>query len=256
MRLSGHIPAFMSAEQAVRAGYDEIQHINMVFLNFSAGDREDTRQQIRFTMYGDEAGNLDLEGQEAQDFFALLKENEVTIDATAAIFDTQLRHFPGDPDPTFAAVIDHLPATIARDLYNPDMDMGDMAEAWGRSAENQSAMLKALYDHGIQLVPGSDHMAAFTLHREIELYSEAGIPNADVLRIATLDSARITGVADRKGSIEVDKDSDLILIDGNPFKDISAIRRAVLVMKGDTLYQPDKLYEAVGVKPFLDSIEL
>ena len=34
MRLSGHIPAFMSAEQAVRAGYDEIQHINMVFLNF------------------------------------------------------------------------------------------------------------------------------------------------------------------------------------------------------------------------------
>jgi len=253
MRLSGHIPAFMSAEQAVRAGYDEIQHINMVFLNFSAGDREDTRKQIRFTLYGDEAGNLDLESQEVQDFFHLLKENNVVVDATAAIFDTQLRHLPGEPDPTFAAVIDHLPATIARDLYNPEMNMG---EAWGRSAENQSAMLKALHDNGIQLVPGSDHMAAFTVHREIELYSEAGIPNADVLRIATLDSARVTGVADRKGSIEVDKDSDLVLLEGNPFEDISAIRRAVLVMKGDTLYQPDRLYESVGVKPFLASVDL
>jgi len=207
-------------------------------------------------MYGDEAGNLDLEGQEAQDFFALLKENDVTIDATAAIFDTRLRHFPGDPDPTFAAVIEHLPANVARAMYNPEMDMGEMADAWSRSAENQAAMLKALYDHGIQLVPGSDSIPAFTLHREIELYSEAGIPNADVLRIATLDSARITGVADSKGSIEVEKDSDLILIEGNPFEDISAIRRAVLVMKGDTLYRPDQLYKSVGVQPFLDSIEL
>ncbi len=255
MRLSGHIPAFMSAEQAVRAGYDEIQHINMIFLNFSAGDREDTRQQIRFTLYGDEAGNLDLESQEAQDFFDLLKENEVVVDPTAAIFDTQLRHLPGEPDPTFAAVIEHLPASIARGLYNPEMDMGEMVDAWGRSAENQAAMLKALQDNGIQLVPGSDSIAAFTLHREIELYSEAGIPNADVLRIATLDSARVTGVADRKGSIAVDKDSDLILLDGNPFEDISAIRRAVLVMKGDTLYRPDRLYKAVGVKPFLESVD-
>lgn len=255
MRLSGHIPAFMSAEQAVRAGYDEIQHINMIFLNFSAGDREDTRQQIRFTLYGDEAGNLDLESQGAQDFFDLLKENEVVVDATAAIFDTQLRHLPGNPDPTYAAVIEHLPASIAREFYNPEMDMGEMVDEWGRSAENQAAMLKALHDNGIQLVPGSDSIAAFTLHREIELYSEAGIPNADVLRIATLDSARVTGVADRKGSIAVGKDSDLILLDGNPFEDISAIRRAVLVMKGDTMYRPDRLYEAVGVTPFLKSVD-
>jgi len=256
MRVSGHIPAFMSAEQAVRAGYDEIQHINMVFLNFLAGDREDTRQQIRFTLYGDEAGNLDLESDEVQTFFELLKENEVSIDPTAAIFDTSLRHLAGTPDPTFAAVVEHLPPSIGRGLYNVQMNKRGQEEAWRKSAENQAAMLKALHDYGIQLVPGSDNMAAFTVHREVELYAEAGIPVADVLRIATLDSARITGVADRKGSIEIDKDSDLILIDGNPFDDITAIRRAVLVMKGDTLYRPEDLYQAIGVQPFLPSIEL
>ena len=256
MRVSGHVPAFMSAEQAVQAGYDEIQHINMVFLNFLAGDREDTRQQIRFTLYGDEAGNLDLASDEVQDFLALLKENDVAIDPTAAIFDTSLRHLAGTPDPTFAAVVDHLPPNVSRSRYNVQMNKRGQEEAWLRSAEKQAAMLKALHDYGIQIVPGSDDMAAFTVHREIELYAEAGISTSDVLKIATLDSASITGVADRKGSIEVDKDADLLLIDGNPFDDISAVRRAVLVMKGDTLYRPEDLYRAIGIKPFLPSVEL
>ena len=55
--------------------------------------------------------------------------------------------------------------------------------------------------------------------------------------------------------MEVGKDSDLILLDGDPFADISAIRRAVLVVKGDTLYRPDQLYESVNVKPFVKSVD-
>ena len=256
MRLSGHIPAFMSAEQAIKAGYDEIQHINMVFLNVLAGDREDTRKQLRFTLYGDEAGKLDLQSEEVQEFLALLKENNVTIDPTAAIFDTMLRHLPGQADPTFAAVADHLPPAVARKLYSPEMDIVDVADAWQRSAEAQSAMLKLLYDNGIQMVPGSDHYAAFTVHRELETYSEAGIPNAAVLRMATLDSANLVGAGDRTGSIAVGKQADLVLVEGNPFEDISAVRRATLVMKGKTAYQPEALYQAVGVKPFLPSEKL
>jgi len=257
MRLSGHIPAFMSAEQAVRAGYDEIQHINMVFLNFLAGDREDTRKQLRFTLYGDEGGELDLDSTAVQDFIALLLENDVAVDPTAAIFDTMLIHRPGNPDPSFASVADHLPATITRGLYVPEMDMGeDKVDAWAKSAVNQAAMLRQLHESGVQLVPGSDSIAAFTIHRELELYAEAGIPNADVLRIATLESARIVGVDDRTGSIAVGKDSDLVLLDGNPLEDISAVRRATLVMKGNTAYQPSALYKVVGVKPFLESVSL
>jgi imidazolonepropionase-like amidohydrolase len=253
MRLSGHVPAFMSAEQAVRAGYDEIQHINMVFLNFLAGDREDTRKQIRFTLYGDEAGSLDLDGKAVEDFIALLRDKNVVVDPTAAIFDTQLRHHAGDPDPTFAPVIDHLPATVARGFYKAEMDMGDKDAEWAASAVKQAAMLKKLHDGGVQLVAGSDHIAAFTMHRELELYAEAGIPNIEVLRIASLDSARIVGVDARTGSITVGKDSDLVLVEGNPVEDMAAIRRATLVVKGNTAYRPDELYKAVGVRPFVAS---
>jgi len=252
LRLSGHIPAFMSAEQAVNAGYDEIQHINMVFLNFIVGDQGDTRQQIRFTQYGDEALNVDPDSEEVERFIALLKENNVVVDPTAAIFETMLVHVAGEPDPTFAAVIDHLPPTVGRPLYNPEMVLG---ENWPESAKRQAQMLRKLHESGIQLVAGSDNFAAFTLHRELEVYAEAGISNADVLRIATLDSARVVGVADRTGSIEAGKASDLVLLDGNPLEDISAVRRAVLVMKGDTVYRPDQLYQASGVEPFVASVE-
>ena len=255
MRLSGHIPAFMSAEQAIRAGYDEIQHINMLFLNFLAGDREDTRQQIRFTLYGDEAGNLDLDSDEVQAFFKLLKENNVVVDPTAAIFHEMLVHVSGVPSPTLASIIDHMPPSVARSDYNADFDITDSIDTWARSAERQAEMIKALFDYGIQIVPGTDDIVAFTLHRELELYVEAGIPAIDVLRIASLDSARVTGVDEQKGSIEVGKDADLVLLDGNPLEDINAVRNAVLVMKGNTLYQPDELFKAIGIKPFAKSVE-
>jgi imidazolonepropionase-like amidohydrolase len=133
------------------------------------------------------------------------------------------------------------------------MDMGDKVDAWAKSARAQAAMLKALHEHGIQLVPGSDNTAAFTLHRELEVYSEAGIPNADVLRIATLDSAEVVGVSDRTGSIAEGKDADLILLTSNPLEDVSAVRRATLVVKDGKLFRPDRLYEAVSVKPFVES---
>jgi predicted amidohydrolase YtcJ len=137
-----------------------------------------------------------------------------------------------------------------------DMDMGVMVDAWGRAAEKQAQMLKALYDNGIRLVPGSDAMAPFTIHRELELYAEAGIPGAAVLRIATLDSARVVGADDSKGSIAPGKDADLVLLDGNPLEDISAVRRGLLVIRGERCYRPEELYRAFGVRPFLPSTEI
>lgn len=128
-----------------------------------------------------------------------------------------------------------------------------LRDDWPKSAIKQSQVFKKLHDGGVQLVPGSDHYAAFTLHRELEVYAEAGISNADVLKIATIDSARVVGVDDRTGSIAVGKNADLVLLDGNPLDDISAVRRATLVMKGDTVYCPDVLYRAVGVIPFVES---
>ena len=138
-------------------------------------------------------------------------------------------------------------------MFSPEFPHGD---TWARSAPNQAKMLRKLYDNGVTLVPGSDSLPAFTVHRELEVYVEAGIPAAAVLRMATLGSARVVGVDERTGSIEVGKDADLILLDGNPLDDMSAVRRATLVIKGATAYRPEELYRAIGIKPFVVSTEI
>src|SRR5262249_57287835 len=60
LRVSGHIPTGMNAAQAVRAGYDEIQHANFLFLNFLAGPDDDTRTPLRFTRVAEKGASLDL----------------------------------------------------------------------------------------------------------------------------------------------------------------------------------------------------
>ncbi len=97
-------------------------------------------------------------------------------------------------------------------------------------------------------------MPGFTLHRELELYVKAGIPASEVLRIATWNGAKYTRTLDRLGSITPGKLADLILVDGDPTEDISAIRKISLVMKGGVAYYPSELFEAIGVKPFVEPV--
>src|SRR6266576_1244004 len=83
LRLSGHIPNHMTAAKAVRAGYDEIQHINMLFLNFE-GDSIDTRTPSRFSAPGRYGADLDLNSDSVRAFLQLLKDHHTVIDLTLA----------------------------------------------------------------------------------------------------------------------------------------------------------------------------
>ena len=96
----------------------------------------------------------------------------------------------------------------------------------------------------------SFHEPGFLYHRELELYEKSGIPAAEVLKLATIKSAEITGVSKTLGSIEVGKEADLILIDGNPLDDISDIRKVEWTMKGGNLFYSKELYASMGIKHF------
>ena len=103
---------------------------------------------------------------------------------------------------------------------------------------------------------GTDDIAGFTLHRELELYVQAGIPPAEALRIATWNGAKFTRTLDRLGSITPGKMADLILLEGDPIENISAIRRINLVMKEGVVYYPSEIHEATGIKPFADPLRV
>jgi len=251
LRVSGHIPAFMTAETAVRAGFDEIQHINMLFLNFLASKTDDTRTPVRFTLVGNKAGDLDLHSQPVTDFLKLLKEKKTVVDPTLGIFVAMFAHEKGKPNPSIAAIADHFPLTIQRSQLQPEMEINDQnRDAYKRTSDALKRMTKLLYDNGIPLVAGTDDIAGFALHRELELYVEAGIPVADVLRVATVNAATLVGAGDHKGQIKPGFDADWILLEGNPLEDIRAQRKVLQVMKGDAIYEPSTIYKGLSIKPF------
>ena len=70
-----------------------------------------------------------------------------------------------------------------------------------------------------------------------------------MLRIATLGAARVMKLDHDLGTIAPGKLADLILVDGDPTKNISDIRRVVLTVKDGVMYDPAELYRSIGVKP-------
>ena len=105
---------------------------------------------------------------------------------------------------------------------------------------------------GVPLVAGTDSLAGFMLHRELELYVKAGIPSGEAIRIATENGARYAGVLADRGTIERGKRADLILVDGDPTKDISDIRKVSYVLKDGVGYAPAELYETLGIRRFAE----
>jgi hypothetical protein len=252
MKVSGHIPALTNAEYAVKNGFDEIHHMNMIFRNFIVDENEDYRK-AKFTLVGERAGTLDLTSDEVTEFISLLKERNITVDPTLTIFQSMYLNKAGQIDPSYKAIADNLPTNIRRDyLLTAMLDINDKNEsAYAKTAKSFLTLTKMMYDAGVNIVAGTDSMAGFTLHRELELLSEAGIPNAEVLKIATIKAAKLNGL-DRIGSVKVGNDADLILVEGNPLQNISDIRKVSLVIKNNKQYVPNELFKAIGIKPFLD----
>jgi imidazolonepropionase-like amidohydrolase len=250
MRVSGHIPAGMTAEQCVRLGQDEIQHLNFIFLNFMP-DVKETRTPARFIEPGMRAAGIDLKSEPVQAFIRLLHEKNVVVDPTMTAWEGTYLDRPGVVGPTFAKVADRLPAQVQRSL-RAGGGLPITAENDGRYREsyaNMTRMVKELFDGGVQLVAGTDNFAGFAYDRELEIYNEAGVPNAAVLQMATLGSARVMKKDKDLGSVTAGKLADLILVDGDPTQQISDIRKVSLVVKDGVVLDPSEIYRFLGVAP-------
>jgi len=255
MRVSGHIPVFLRAQDAVEEGYDEIQHINQVLLNFLVDDKTDTRTPERFYLPAEKVAGLDFDGKAVQDFIALLVRHKTVVDPTLTTFDF-IRQRDGDMSQAYASVADHVPPDIQRNWHVGTMKIPDDA-AYARYQKSYEKMIDftgRMYKAGIPLVAGTDAVAGFTLQRELELYVQAGITPAQALQIATYNGAKYARVLDDRGVIMQGKRADLILVDGDPTKDIADIRKVALVVKGDKAYYPSEIDEALGIKPFAQPV--
>lgn len=251
LRVGGHVPAFMRAEDVVLAGFDEIHHINQVLLNFFVRPDDDTRTLLRFSLVGERAHELDLDGAPAQDFLRLLRDRGTVVDLTLTAFESMYLQRDGQANPSFGMIATHMPAAVQRWMLSASSEISDTnAARYQASYARMLAYVGRMHAAGVALVAGTDTWAGFGLHRELELYVKAGIPPLQVLKIATWNGAKFTQTLDQRGSIERGKLADLVLVEGDPSIDISAVRKTSLVLKGGVAYAPAQVYEALGIRPF------
>lgn len=252
LRVSGHVPAFLKAEDAIAAGFDEIQHINQLMLNFLVKPDTDTRTLDRFYLPAKQVADLDLQGKAVQDFILLLKTNNVTVDPTLATFDF-LKKTDGTVGDPWRAIVKHLPPDIQRSYARAELDIPDQASAerYAKSYAKMVEFVGLMYKAGIPVVAGTDELAGFTLQGELELLVKAGLSAAEALQVATLNGARYSKVDQHKGQIKVGFDADLLLVDGDPTKNIGDIRQLALVITQGKAMAPADLYRKLGVEPFV-----
>jgi hypothetical protein len=255
MRVSGHVPAGLRAQQVLDAGYDELQHINQVMLNFLFKPGVETRSLERFYLPAEKVAGLDFNSKEVKDFVATLKKKQIVIDPTLATF-AFLKQKDGDVNEPWAAVEGNMPPDVARGFHVGTMKIPDAATQarYEKSFAKMVQFVGTLHKAGVPIVAGTDDLAGFTLHSELALLVKAGLTPAEAIQVATRNGARYTRTSADRGSIETGKLADLVLVDGDPTRNIEDLRKvSAVITRGQVIY-PHEVDEALGIKPFVADV--
>jgi hypothetical protein len=250
MRVSGHVPAFMSARQFVEGGADEIQHLNFIVLNFLFPEVQETRNRDRFIKVAEHARDFPPEKPEVGEFIQFLKQHHTVLDPTISIFEALFCGNPSAITPGLEQIVPRFPPQVRRAMLSGALEVPkDKEEAYHEAFPSMLRLLKAIHDAGVTIIPGTDALAGYTLHLELELYVQAGIAPVEVLRMATWTPALVMGVDKDRGVIAPGKLADMILVDGDPTKNIRDINNITTVIKGGKVYDPADIEKALGITP-------
>ena len=252
LHVAGHVPAFSNANAMIKAGFDEMTHINQVMLGWVLEPEEDTRTLLRLTAL-QRLPELDLNSAAVQETLDLMVANNTAIDPTFAIHEALLLGRNGTTSVGALDYIEHMPANVQRSAKVAWASIANDAEdtAYRLAYEKIVATLKLMKERGIFMVAGTDLGGAFNMHRELELYQQLGYTPAELLKLSSYDMAQYLGHSDR-GAIEPGMLADFFLIPNDPTKDLKAIKTISLVSRGGVFYYPTEIYPEFGIKPFVE----
>ncbi|MRX06763.1 amidohydrolase family protein [Pseudoduganella sp. FT25W] len=252
MRVSGHIPVGLRAQEALDAGYDEIQHINQVLLNFLVKPDTETRDLNRFVLPAEKVADLDFNSRPVKDFVAYLARKQISIDPTMATF-AFLKQRDGDMNEPYASVAAHMPPDVARGFKVGTMKIDGDAQLkrYEKSYAKMVRFVGIMYKAGVPIVAGTDDIAGFTLHSELALLVKAGLTPAQALQVATRNGARYTRTSNERGSIAPGKLADIVLVDGDPTQNIEDVRKVAAVITRGFLIYPQEIDATLGIAPFV-----
>jgi imidazolonepropionase-like amidohydrolase len=245
MQVTGHIGT-VSYREAAEIGIDNLEHGFMAASDFipnrQPGDPSNALSNYRSL----EA--LNPEAPAVADLITLLVGKHIAVTSTLAIFET----FTAGRRPAGAAELEALAAPLRESYLVRWAAINQQNNPTMKAAFAKDLLLeKKFFQAGGLLVVGTDPtgyggcLAGYGSWRAIELLVEAGLTPLEALQVATSNGARLLGVDRETGSIAAGKAADLILVNGDPSKDISDIRKAETVFKDGVGYDSKKLFDAV-----------
>jgi imidazolonepropionase-like amidohydrolase len=148
-----------------------------------------------------------------------------------------------------------LPAGVCREILKDiTQKKGAVSQTlgmWQKAANISKKNVKKMAEAGIKLVLGTDAGNPLVLfgpavHRELQLMVEAGVRPMAAIQSATIHAAKVLKRAKDMGSVEAGKLADLLIINGNPLKNISDTQKIALVIKGGRIWKPDHLAKIIN----------
>jgi imidazolonepropionase-like amidohydrolase len=179
--------------------------------------------------------------------FARMKQAGVTFDPTLAMIEAIQDFWQGKADPLDRTLVQQvgprrmLDETRAR-LATPGHQENPLR------LDLAMLNLATAYRAGVTLATGTDSGNPLMIHgpgihREVQLWVEAGVPPAAALQAATRNAARLLRADSRIGLVRQGYEASLLLVDGNPLQDISATERISSVfLKGERVNR-QKLFD-------------
>ena len=175
-----------------------------------------------------------------------MAKDGVYLDPTLGVAEAYALYFGGKPDVLNHSLVQQVvPARMlkgTREFVSSGKGADPAkAELFQRALDTARANLLRAWQAGVPLVMGSDsgNPMVFhgpSLHHELQLWVEAGIPVTVALQAATVNAAKLLGAAEHIGAIRQGMDADLLLVDGNPLQEIAATERiSLVVFKGERI---------------------
>jgi len=233
MTVTGHVPRNMDGYQGVAAGMDQINHVTYVYRMMRA--RGDSTP-------------LTMDSPEAQKAIAFLVEHHIVVDPTIALFELNA-HPADEPVSAFEPGVDKVAPELRQSLTHTGAEPAEAAKAQAQF-QTLLAIIGAMHRAGVPIVAGTDlTVPGYSIHREMELYVQAGFTPMEAIQAATLVPARAMGLEKESGTLQPGMRADVLVVNGNPLERISDTRNVRFVIADGRYFEPAPLWRSVGFTP-------
>ena len=244
LKITAHLCSVTYSE-AAELGIDSLEHGFEVSTDFVTDKK--VNECPSNTSANKAIKDLDIQSDRVKQLLQRLISKKVVIDSTLAVFE--------------GAASDAALNAMSPDTRDSYLKLSAIVKSAKTSAEGDSVstktakMEKMFYDMGGLLTVGTDPtgiggtLAGYGNWRAIELLVEAdGFTPLEAIKIATLNGAIALDLDKKIGTIEIGKSADLLIIDGDPSKNISDIKKIQFVFRNGVGYNSRKLFDSVKGK--------